>query len=216
VATTTAAASGTDEAAASPRLALTDLDGTPRDLPALRGRIVVVNYWATWCLPCRDEMPMLARVARAYRERGVVVVGASADTPETRGAIPPLLRDADVDFPIWVGATTLDMERMDVGAVLPATAILDADGRIAYRVIGPLTENDLRVRLDALLLGTHDGPAPSARLVRSATAEDDGGDDHDRDHAEHDHAHGDEHAHGDDEDHAHGAVALEGASLVPS
>jgi peroxiredoxin len=86
------AASGSSATAAvdvgqpAPQLAVEELDGHAFDLGALRGKVVVVNYWATWCPPCRAEMPALDAFYRHYHARGVEMIGLSADVPRERDA----------------------------------------------------------------------------------------------------------------------------------
>jgi thiol-disulfide isomerase/thioredoxin len=191
-------------AEAPAELVLRDRAGVEQRLSAYRGKIVILNVWATWCVPCREEMPMLVRIAREYEGRGVVVIGPSADTAETQGKIEPFLRAASITFPIWVGATTEHMERLGLGTALPATAVLDRDGRIVGRILGPLEEKDLRARIEWLLADpAKRGPAPPALLN---TFE------------QHPHGKGEEagHEHEGEEDHQHGGVGMEGASTVPS
>jgi thiol-disulfide isomerase/thioredoxin len=222
------APAATDAAPTSPGgaavLALADLDGAPRSLEDLRGRIVVLNFWATWCIPCRAEMPLLDRVARRYAGRGVQVIGASADAPDRRREVERFARRLRLGFPIWIGATTADMVRLGLGEALPATAILDRDGRVAFAVLGPIEPGDLEARLD-WLAGDRAAAPPAAHLDRFAapTADRDEpggpaspeGHDHPAEGPGPDHkGHG--HAHGEKEDHAHGGVGIEGASLVPS
>lgn len=183
------------------KLVLRGLDGAEQKLSDYRGRVVVLNFWATWCVPCREEMPMLVRLQQEYEGRGVTVIGPSADAPETQAKIEPFLRELKIGFPVWVGATTEHMERLGLGTALPATAVIDRDGRIVGRILGPLEEADLRARIEWLLANPASrGPAPPPLLN---TFE------------KHEHGDGesDEHAH--KEDHAH-AQGLDGASTVPS
>jgi thiol-disulfide isomerase/thioredoxin len=185
-------------------LLLRDMAGVEQRLSAYRGKIVILNFWATWCVPCREEMPMLVRIAQEYEARGVVVIGPSADAPETQGQIEPFLREAGITFPNWVGATTADMEQLGLGAALPATAVIDREGRIAGRILGPLEEKDLRARIEWLLADPRKrGTAPPAVLNTFEKQR---------------HGHGEEegHEHEGEEEHQHGGVGMEGASTVPS
>jgi thiol-disulfide isomerase/thioredoxin len=202
---------GAEDAGAE--LALPDLEGRRRDLTGYRGRIVVLNFWATWCLPCREEMPALADLQARYADRGVQVIGASTDDPGRVKAVRRAARDLGVNFPIWLDATTDDMRRLGLGGALPATAFVDRDGRIAARILGPAGPADLEERIE-WLLGDRAGPAPEPRLSTFERHPHDP----EAEPAEEGHARGDEegHAHGDEEGHAHGGVGLEGASLVPS
>jgi thiol-disulfide isomerase/thioredoxin len=67
---------------AAPSLVLTELNGDIFDLAKLRGKVVLVHYWATWCAPCKKEMPVIDAFYRRYRERGLEVIGISADRPQ--------------------------------------------------------------------------------------------------------------------------------------
>jgi thiol-disulfide isomerase/thioredoxin len=140
-------------------LALADLAGQTHRLPEYRGKIVVLNFWATWCPECRHEMPMLVTLAERYGARGVQVIVASADDEDTRKNIPTFAGEMKIRFPIWVGAAIADMKRLGLGGVLPATAILDRDGRIVARIVGEVQAGEIEQRLD-WLLGDRATPAP--------------------------------------------------------
>lgn len=115
-------------------LPLTDLGGKPATLPS--GRRVLVNVWASWCSPCREEMPLLARYAAAQGTSGVAVIGVAEDEP---GAVRDFLRDTPITYPIvlddpqWRAGTRLGNGL----GVLPFTALLDADGRLLRYRSGP-------------------------------------------------------------------------------
>ena len=189
-----------------PSHGLVDLDGRPRDLAEHRGSIVVVNFWATWCIPCREEMPLLVEIASRYGARGVVVVGASADSLHDARRVRRFAEDAGIEFPIWVGATTEDMARLGLGKALPATAVLDRDGRVAVRVGGVIDGPGLEAWID-WLLGESTGPAPPPPI---GAVPEPGRLPGEQGHADHGH---------EGHDHRHGpgsGVGLDGPSLVPS
>lgn len=133
-------------------LALKDLTGADQSLTGYRGRVVVLNFWATWCEPCKKEMPDLSAIQNEYAALGVQVIGAAGDEAADSARVLKFVRDFKVNFPVWVGATTDDMKRFGVGEVLPATVIIDKTGKIVWREIGIIKPVDLRKELDKLLL----------------------------------------------------------------
>ena len=139
--------SQTDEAT----LALKDLFGVDVNLGQYKGRFVVLNFWATWCLPCKTEMPDLAAIQNDYAATGVQVIGASADELPDSAKVLKFTRDVKVNFPVWLGATTADMERFGVGRVLPATVIINREGKVVWRQIGIIKPAALRAELDRLI-----------------------------------------------------------------
>ena len=141
-------------------LALTDAATNTRvRLRDLRGQVVVLNLWATWCGPCKAELPLLAAAERVYKGRGVVFVAASLDDAKSRARIPEFIRQHEIAFSVWTGATGDDLFKLGLGEAVPATAFLDADGRIAARIAGQLQDYEIKERLD-WLLGGQTGPAP--------------------------------------------------------
>jgi thiol-disulfide isomerase/thioredoxin len=135
-------------------LTLRTLDGRPAHLREYRGKIVVLNFWATWCGPCREEFPLLVDVERQMRPRGVVFLGVSLDERKTQPRIPEFLERFHADFPVWVGATSDDLDRLQMGNIVPATAFLDANGMVVARVSGEIHKEQLLEHLERLLEGT--------------------------------------------------------------
>jgi thiol-disulfide isomerase/thioredoxin len=132
-------------------LTLKDLFGAEQRLAALKGRIVVLNFWATYCVPCRKEMPDLAAIQNEYAALGVQVVGASTDAAEDRAKVLQFIKETKLNFPIWMGATTADMVRFGLGAALPGTVIVGRDGRIAKVMSGIVNQTDLKKQIDGML-----------------------------------------------------------------
>ena len=142
-------------------LTLKDANGQRVRLRDLRGKVVVLNFWATWCGPCNAEMPMLVEMEKRYAARGVVFVGASLDDAKTKGRIPAFLAEHQVGFTVWYGATADDLDQLKLGNAVPATVFLDAEGHIAARILGQAHAEEVQERLD-WLTGDKSGPAPQA------------------------------------------------------
>jgi len=142
-------------------LTLKDPFGTEQNLGALKGRIVVLNFWATYCVPCRKEMPDLAAIQNEYAALGVQVVGASTDAAEDRAKVLQFVKETKVNFPIWTGATTSDMMRFGLGAALPGTVIIGRDGKIAKVISGIVNQADLKKQIDSMLaIAENNAPKP--------------------------------------------------------
>ncbi|MGA8741663.1 MAG: TlpA disulfide reductase family protein [Terracidiphilus sp.] len=149
----------------APDPAFKTLDGQTRKLSALRGRIVVVNFWATWCGPCQEELPRLKQIAASYAGKPVSFVFISIDAPKDRGKIPVALAKLHVDFDSWVGADTDTLGSFGLGDIVPGTVVLDEHGEPVARVMGEARENDVRTPVD-WLLGGKIGAPPTALTKR--------------------------------------------------
>ena len=135
-------------------LVLKDLTGGEQSLMNYRGRVVILNFWATWCEPCKKEMPDLSSIQNDYGALGLQVIGASGDGAADSAKVMKFIREYKVNFPVWLGSTTADMERFGVGSVLPATVIIDKTGKVVRREIGIIKPAELRQFLDLLLLSS--------------------------------------------------------------
>jgi len=132
-------------------LALKDLSGIEQRLSAYHGRIVVLNFWATYCVPCRKEMPDLAAIQNQYAALGVQVIGAAADAADDRPKVMQFIKETRLNFPVWLGASAEDMQRFGLGSALPGTVIIGRDGKIAATFKGVIKLADLKKHLDGLL-----------------------------------------------------------------
>jgi len=133
------------------QMTLKDPFGTSQTLASLKGRVVILNFWATYCIPCRKEMPDLAAIQNEYAALGVQVIGASTDPTEDRAKILQFGKETKVNFPIWLGATTDDMIRFGLGGALPGTVVIGRDGRIVKVISGVINQADLKKEIDAML-----------------------------------------------------------------
>ncbi len=118
---------------------LQGFDGQPIALADLRGKVVVVNFWSSWCEPCKDEAQELERAWQRYKDRGVVIVGANVWTEdqEARG----FLEEQGITYPNGSTEAALAAEYGLTG--IPETFIIDRDGKLVRRWLGPLTEAQL-------------------------------------------------------------------------
>jgi len=128
-----------------------DLSGRPRRLLDWKGRVLVCNFWATWCAPCREEMPMLSRMREKYESIGVEFVGISIDTAPK---ILEFSKTHAVSYPLLVAdAGAIDLMRGlgNPSGALPFTVVLDRAGAVAYRRLGALTQEELEKALVGFL-----------------------------------------------------------------
>jgi cytochrome c biogenesis protein CcmG, thiol:disulfide interchange protein DsbE len=145
-------------------LNLSALDGEKVHLRDYRGKVVVLNFWATWCGPCKEEMPMLVEAEKAWADKGVVFLAASLDDKNSQSKIPEFVKKYSIAFPVWVGARDSELSKLGMGEAVPATAFVDRDGVIFSRVQGEMRKAELEERL-AWITGDKTGQAPAA-LVR--------------------------------------------------
>jgi thiol-disulfide isomerase/thioredoxin len=145
-----------------------DLSGKKVRLRDYRGKHVVLNFWATWCGPCRDELPAFVEMEHKYANAGVLFVAASLDDSRTRPKIPDFIGRFNIRFPVLTGASMMDLADLRLGQGLPATAFLDKQGRILARVLGQISRDELEQRLD-WLTGDRTGPPPAPLVQHLAS-----------------------------------------------
>jgi thiol-disulfide isomerase/thioredoxin len=126
-----------------------DEQGATRSLAQFQNKLLVVNFWATWCAPCREEMPAFTRVQSRWAARNVQFVGLAQDDP---AKVVRFGKDLAINYPLWTGGDAVGELSKRLGnrlAVLPYTVILDPQGRVLERRVGPYTETALEERLTA-------------------------------------------------------------------
>ena len=149
----------------APNLELKDLSGNKQKLDSLHGSIAVVSFWATWCAPCRDELPRLSKLTQEYSPTGVRFIAISIDEPKDRDKVAPYVAGQKLAMDIWVGGDTDMMARVGLGDIVPGTIILDQQGEIIGRIMGEAREEDIRSRIEWLRNGRQ-GNAPEALTKR--------------------------------------------------
>jgi len=111
-----------------------DLRGKPVRFAELRGKVVLLNFWATWCAPCRKEMPSMEQLHREYKERGLVVLAVSQDQGPIR-EVQAFAQELKLSFSVWHDRDGLVGRQYSIPGV-PTSYLVGADGRIAYRALG--------------------------------------------------------------------------------
>ncbi len=134
-----------------PDFELNDLNGAVVSATDFEGNILLINFWASWCKPCIEEIPMLSRLQTSYSERGVQIVGIALDDPLKAKEFASVLV---INYPILVGSTDTILTGLRYGnrsGMLPYSVLVGADGLIKWAYLGALSEQELEEQIIALL-----------------------------------------------------------------
>jgi len=130
---------------------LPDPDGKDHPLSQWKGKVLVVNFWATWCAPCREEMPMFMRFQRELGPKGLQFVGIAVDQPDK---VKQFAGELQLNYPALIGGYgAMELSKVMGNSVmaLPFTVIVDREGRVAHTQLGALKETQLATILKQLL-----------------------------------------------------------------
>jgi peroxiredoxin len=132
---------------------LRSLDGKSESLSAHKGKVVLVNFWATWCGPCQVEMPHLEALHKELGAKGLVVLGVSADSARDQSKIKPLVVSKGLTYPVLLDPSTTLVAQYNPSKTLPTNVLIDRQGNIAQVFSGynPGDEVKLKAAIEALL-----------------------------------------------------------------
>ncbi len=145
------AAASEDGRAALMAARLPDLDSRPQSIAQWHGKVVVVNFWATWCAPCREEIPLFVKLQNQYGNQGLQFVGIAIDRPDQ---VRPYAKELGMNFPILIGdsaAIELSRKLGNRAGALPFTVIIGRDGKIIATEVGAAKEAHIEPLLKSLL-----------------------------------------------------------------
>ena len=118
----------------APAFSLPDLNGNSVASSSLRGKVVILDFWATWCPPCRAEVPDLVRLQAKYRDQGLAVVGLSLDAGGAKD-VQPFVEEHDVNYTMLIGNEEITKAYGNI-SMIPTKFVLDRDGKVVQRFVG--------------------------------------------------------------------------------
>jgi thiol-disulfide isomerase/thioredoxin len=133
----------------APKLTLTDIQGIPRSLADYRGQVVLVNLWATWCPPCKEEMPTLQAFYEKYRGSGFVIVAINDGDP--KADVLQFVNDYELTFPVWLDPTYIATEQAFNTVNLPTSFVIDRSGTIQLTWVGGINGETLETYVTPLI-----------------------------------------------------------------
>lgn len=129
---------------------LHDLEGRTRSVLEWKGHVLVCNFWATWCAPCRQEIPALGRIRAKFLSKRVEILGIAVDQASN---VADFVKELKIDYPVVLAdASSIDLMRRlgNSAGGLPFTVILDREGNLAYRKLGSIGESELEESLASI------------------------------------------------------------------
>ena len=139
----------------APQFELKDINGRTVRLSDYHGKVVLINFWATWCPPCRAEMPDLVRLQREHRQKGFQIIGITYP-PERNDRVRRFARSLKVNYPIILGTRQLKA-RFSSDETLPLTIVIDRDGKVSNIIVGILLREEFDEKIKPLLMKNAEG-----------------------------------------------------------
>jgi len=133
----------------SPELTLTDLNGATRSLADYRGQVILVNLWATWCPPCKEEMPTLQAFHNKYNYDGFAVIAINDGDPTPD--VIQFAKDYQLTFPIWLDPTYIATEQAFKTLNLPSSFVIDRNGTVRLQWVGEINRRMLEQYLTPII-----------------------------------------------------------------
>jgi thiol-disulfide isomerase/thioredoxin len=137
-------------------LRLRDINGRWLSLSDYKGKVVLINFWATWCPPCRAEIPELIKLQNKYRNQGLRIVGVTYP-PQARSQVRRFIRKMRINYAIALGRKSTKTQ-FDQSEILPLTVIINRDGKVHATVQGILYPEEFDEKIKPLLAGTPSRP----------------------------------------------------------
>ena len=145
----------------APEFELRDVNGRTVRLSDYQGKVVLINFWATWCPPCRAEMPDLVKLQREHRQKGLQIIGITYP-PEQKDRVRRFARSLKVNYPIILGTRQLKA-RFSSDETLPLTIVIDRDGKVSNIIVGILLREEFDEKIKPLLMKNAEGGIRSAK-----------------------------------------------------
>jgi thiol-disulfide isomerase/thioredoxin len=133
----------------APKLELKDVEGRALRLSDYKGKVVLLNFWATWCAPCRAEMPDLVKWQRGYKSKGLQVIGVTYP-PEELAEVREFIKSIKVNYPVALGDEQTKAV-FDVGETLPVTVVIDKKGLVREVIQGIIFQEEFEQKVKPLL-----------------------------------------------------------------
>jgi len=134
---------------AAPELTLSDIQGVSRSLADYRGQVVLVNLWATWCPPCKAEMPALESFYKKHRDQGFTVLAINDGDPTKE--VLQFVKDYRLTFPVWLDPTYIATEKVFKSLNLPTSYVIDREGTVRLQWVGGISRKMLDERVAPLI-----------------------------------------------------------------